>query len=306
MTTDPIHDIRKVVGSTALLSPRLVHKRTPSEVLVGDYRRRGDEARFTLAIPPTHRIVPVGAQTPSPILLLEAARQAGIAATHLLLGVPSEWTFVPKAMAFSWLTEPTHFPDYGPLELCAVLWVEDIVPKNGRICELAVCTSLSQDGSTLATATGRLTCMSAKIRRLLRRRAHLASSWNTRTDTDFLLNVRTEANSMSADIGWDYRDRFQFDHDADHVPGMHLFAAAYEAHRRLTKDATPQHYEIYFTQFAELDGPVHIHAEHSPGINPITRATITQFGHNLAKVSFRPFAVNTTSKPGQRRDETIS
>lgn len=143
MTTDPIHDIRKVGGSTALLSPRLVHKRTPSEVLVGDYRRRGDEARFTLAIPPTHRIVPVGAQTPSPILLLQAARQAGIAATQLLLDVPSEWTFVPKAMAFSWLTEPTHFPDYGPLVLCAALWVEDIVPKNGRICELAVCTSES-------------------------------------------------------------------------------------------------------------------------------------------------------------------
>jgi len=270
-----------------LLEASIVHKTVPSEVLIGDYDPVDHGARFWVSLPPTHRTVPVGASTPPAVLLLELVRQLGIATAHLALQVPPEWVFIANSIQFSWLNEPMGFPPHGPLLVVADVQTTDLRRRKGVVSRLAMRASIRcAGGSLVAKADGALSCLPRASYRVIRRNARHGSSQHTRTDKAVLNAVERSGNTLSASIGWDWRDRFQFDHDADHLPGMVLAAAVIDAHKEFSGGVEPYQMSVILHQYAELDCQPILTARVDRG-DGRTEAEIAQSGRIVASACLR-------------------
>lgn len=270
----------------SLLHRSLLHKRASAEVLVGSAHRTKDGAAFTIELPPTHSTVPRGSRRVPPVLMLEAARQLGIATAHCVLSAPLGWAFIANAISLHWLTEPVCFPTFGPIELEAHVEAVDVPTRNGRPCGLTAEASLGQEGHTVAHAAGRLTFVPPATYRAIRHRAHLPSSRDTRTDDQPLRNIRQTPGQLTAQVGWDWRDRFYFDHDADHVPGMVIAAAACEAQHLFGDGPTPSTLQMEFTRYAELDLPIDVAARTTGGAGAQVLVAFSQGGDPIGDATF--------------------
>lgn len=237
-----------------LLEAAVVHKTVPSEVLIGDYRATEYGAHLGIILPPTHRTTPVGAAAPPAVLLLEVVRQLGIATAHLLLHVPADWVFIANSIQFAWDEEPVSFPAHGPIELVAEVEATNLERRRGVVSRLTARADIVEPGGLrVASASGALSCIPARAYRAIRRNAHLRSSQHTRTEPMALNAARRDRGILTASIGWDWRDRFQFDHDADHIPGMVLAAAVIEAYKDLGEGEDPRSMSVVLHRYAELD-----------------------------------------------------
>ncbi|MFZ2749519.1 MAG: AfsA-related hotdog domain-containing protein [Propioniciclava sp.] len=262
-----------------LLEASVVHKTVPSEVLIGGYRQTGQGAHFGIILPPTHRTTPVGAAAPPAVLLLEVVRQLGIATAHLLLHVPADWVFIANSIQFAWAEDPVSFPSHGPIELMAEVEVTNIARRRGVVSRLtAHADIIDLEGFSVASASGTLSCIPASAYRAIRRNAHLRSSQHTRTDPAMLDVTRRDHEGLTASIGWDWRDRFQFDHDVDHIPGMVLAAAVVEAYKDLAGGSDPRRMSVLLHRYAELDTQPTLTAQFA-GNGSRVGLTVTQDGN---------------------------
>ena len=272
--------------ASLLLHRSLLHKRASAEVLIGSPRRTDDGAAFTVELPPTHSTVRGGSTKVPPVLMLEAVRQLGIATAHCLLSASLEWAFIANGMSLHWLTEPVCFPTFGPIELEAEVEAADVPIRNGTPAGLPAHASLGQGGHTVAHAEGRLTFVPPRTYRAIRHRAHLSSSRDTRPDPQPLRHVRQAPGQLTAQVGWDWRNRFYFDHDADHVPGMVIAAAACEAQRLLSDGPDPSTLQMEFSRYAELDLPIDVAACTKGGARPPVFVTLSQAGEAIGDATF--------------------
>lgn len=250
-----VEDVRP---DSILLHRSLVHKRASAEVLVGRPRREGSELGFTVELPQAHWTMGIGSDRVPPILILEAVRQLGLATAHYGLSTPQGWRFIAHSMALEWLTTPVRFPQYGPLEMQAIVRPVDVSTRKGQVAGLTAEARLEHEGREVAVASGRMSFLPVNTYRAVRRNARRTTSRGTRTDTDALRDIHVDGRELRAEVGWDWRDRFHFDHDSDHVPGMVLAASACRAQHVLTDGNEPSLIDIEFARYAELDRPVHV------------------------------------------------
>lgn len=287
-TSDPPPTVRdaSALPVSTLLHRSLLHKRASAEVLVGEPRRTDDGVVFVVELPPTHSTVRRGSSRVPTILLLEAVRQLGIATAHCLLQAPLGWAFIANAMSLHWLVDPIAFPSYGPVELDAQVRADGVTTRYGVPCGLTAEARLDQDGCTVAHAAGRLSFVPPTAYRAIRRHAHLPSSRDTRTDPEPLRNVQRTEGRLAAQVGWNWCDRFYFDHDTDHVPGMVLAAAVCQAQHSLSEDREPAGLCMEFDRYAELDTPVDLAAHVTNGSPRSILVTLTQAGDAIGHAEF--------------------
>lgn len=290
-TGEPTHNSHEDVNwppASSLLHRSVLHKRASAEVLVGSARRTESGAAFTVELPPTHSTVLRGSPRVPPVLMLEAVRQLGIATAHYLLSTPLEWAFIANAMSLQWLTDPVSFPAFGPVQLEAHVQAVDITARNGAPSGLTAQASLDQDGDSVAHAAGKLTFVPPATYRAIRHHAHMPSSRGSRTDFQHLTNVQQGPATLTAQVGWDWRDRFYFDHDADHVPGMVIAAAACEAQHLLSDGCEARAVQMEFVQYAELDVPIDVAARNTDGLRSPVFVAFSQCSEPIAEATFAP------------------
>lgn len=271
---------------SSLVHRSLLHKRASAEVLIWAPRRTCDGTTFTVELPPTHRTVRLGSTKIPLVLLLEAVRQLGIAVAHYELSAPLGSAFIANSMSLHWMGDPVSFPAYGPVEFEAQVRAVDIKTRNGAVSGLTAEARLDHDGRPVACAAGGLSFVPQATYRAIRRHAHVSTSRDMRTDAEPLMNVQRHPGWRSAQVGWDWRDRFYFDHDADHLPGIVLVAAACEAQRLLSGEREPAAVTADFSRYAELDVPIDIAARPDDHAAGSIRVTFTQDTELIANAIF--------------------
>ncbi|GHH24865.1 AfsA-related hotdog domain-containing protein [Streptomyces rubradiris] len=269
----------------------LVHRAAVSEVLVTDLVQTGPEDFLAGAqLPIGHAYFSDHVRTPVTydfLLLLEAARQAGVAASHRQLGISRHTTFLVNSWSIRIGDPRVLTPGDRPGELELAGAVTPVTARNGRLRGVSSSVVLSIAGREAArTRIDVGTAKSAdygKLRYLQRR--------STPPLTTDLLDALRSRPADAADVGRHnlanvvlgepihlgdtvsaqveplFENKSLFDHTYDHIPAMVLTEAARQlAHLAgVPTDATVTGCTADFTRFAELDSPLVATARLAPG-----------------------------------------
>ncbi|WP_413790841.1 MULTISPECIES: beta-ketoacyl synthase N-terminal-like domain-containing protein [unclassified Pseudomonas] len=140
-------------GETRRMDKRHVHKSSESNVLLGDMAAIGDTGWYAAELfhDANHPFFYEHAQDHIPgLYLIEAARQFGIACTHVFQGVPREFPFVLDDMRIRFDSFAEHD---APVYLLAQY--TDLMFKNGHLHRSHSHCHIVQNGVVLGTIEGR-------------------------------------------------------------------------------------------------------------------------------------------------------
>ncbi|MFE8938821.1 MULTISPECIES: ScbA/BarX family gamma-butyrolactone biosynthesis protein [unclassified Streptomyces] len=295
----------------------LVHKTQPSEVLVTDAARLGED-RFAVAAlwPHDHLLYqPVAGGAADPTLLVETARQAAAHISHRFYDVPL------RGMPFVLTTFEADIDAPGlphahagalPVLLDAVCTRTTVSP--GRL-GLAMEVTFHIGGLRRGRARLRWEVMGERRYAILRGRRcptppptplppsapalplppHVVGR---RRAADVLLAPPPGAEPDAWRLVLDRGHPVYFDHESDHIPGMVLLEAMRQAAHAATFAASgpagswsPLSLAVSFELFGALDAPVTVHAHRSPDPEASGHAdfhlTATQFDRTLVRARLR-------------------
>ncbi|MGZ3116037.1 ScbA/BarX family gamma-butyrolactone biosynthesis protein [Streptomyces sp. H62] len=260
----------------------LVHRAAVSEVLVTDLVRTGPEDFLAGAqLPIGHPYFSDHVRTPVTydfLLLLEAARQAGVAASHRQLGISLDTTFLVNNWSIR-IEDPLALaPGDRPGELALAGTVTPVTARNGRLRGVSSEVALSIAGRPVARTRidvgtaksadyGKLRFLqrrstpplTTELTDLLRSRPAAAAEVGRTHPANVVLGEPSlQGDSVSAQVEPLFENKSLFDHTYDHVPAMVLTEAARQlAHLSgVPTDATVTGCTADFTRFAELDSPL--------------------------------------------------
>ena len=269
---------------------RLVHRDAVAEVLLTQVAPVGND-RFTICAqwPRGHRVFrPDEFGRADPMLLLETVRQAGLAVSHLGFGVPLDWRSLMLDVGFELLTDEPA----SRTEVVATLHCTDIRRRGTRLGSMTVRLTLGTDDRAFATGSGTVRWLPGSVYRALRARS-MPQPGPGRADVFAVpTRDRAAADSLLAAPGGDPLVRVvvvplghpvYFDHPLDHVPGMVLVDAAWQAVRDLLPGARLQGCRMSLPAFTEL-GPV-VQVRLQPASTEV-RFRITQDDRPTATGSF--------------------
>ncbi|WP_223736049.1 AfsA-related hotdog domain-containing protein [Streptomyces purpurogeneiscleroticus] len=260
----------------------LVHRAAVSEVLVTDLMRTGPEAFLAGAqLPNEHAYFSDHERTPATydfLLLLEAARQAGTAASHRQLSLPLDTTFLVSNWTVRLEDPQALMPGDRPGELELAGTVTPLTARNGRLRGVTSAAILGIAGRVVArtridVGTARNTDynklrflqrrstppLTADLLGLERSRPADASGVGRRNPANVVLGEPLHlGNAVAAQVDPLFENRSLFDHTYDHLPAMVLTEAARQlAHLAgVPTDATVTGCTADFLRFAELDSPL--------------------------------------------------
>ncbi|MFF4406535.1 AfsA-related hotdog domain-containing protein [Streptomyces sp. NPDC001404] len=267
---------------TRTVERALVHRASVAEVLVTDLLSTGGGSFSAGAQLPLghgyfsdHRRTPV---TYDFLLLLEAARQAGIAASHRCLDVPPDTAFLVNSWSIRIDDPETLVPGGRPGELYLSGAVHPLEGRNGRLRGVGSHVSLRMSGRTVGRARIDVGTVRgadyAKLRFLQRRsdppltedlrmagrgpRADAAAVGRRNPANVVLGAPRSTGGTVSAPVEPRFDNSSLFDHSYDHIPANVLSEAARQlAHLAgAPVQAAVTQCVAQFTRFAELDAPL--------------------------------------------------
>ncbi|MGX2995741.1 AfsA-related hotdog domain-containing protein [Streptomyces sp. JNUCC 64] len=261
----------------------LVHRAAVSEVLVTDLVRTGPEEFLAGAqLPLGHAYFSDHARTPVTydfLLLLEAARQAGTAASHHQLGIVRDTVFLVNNWSVRIEDLPALAPGERPAELALAGVVTPVHAAGGRLKAVGSSVELALGGRVVARTRIDVGVAAgadyAKLRYFQRRSAppltsELTGSGRGVPADPASVGRRDPANvvvgepdrladgSVRARVEPLFGNRSLFDHTYDHIPAMVLTEAARQlAHLAgVPTDRAVVGCDAVFTRFTELDLPL--------------------------------------------------
>ncbi|WP_181036065.1 AfsA-related hotdog domain-containing protein [Arthrobacter sp. N199823] len=256
----------------------LVHKKSASQVLLVAAEDLGaGSLGIDVALSPDH---PLAGRLPLDATLLgvEMMRQCAIAFAHRGGGVPLGWAFLMNELTFNWhggkLPEsPGQFTGRVHVRLCASRM------RKGQISDLQLEADYVSGNVILGSGHGDLSVLPPQTFRAIRRNAPAMTGEDTGALGVVLAGVNQMPGVLNAQLVWNFRDRFIFDHVSDHLSGMLFARAALQSHL-LVSGSQALEFSLRCENFAEYDDAVHISSS-SDG-SGATLTTITQSGRNIA------------------------
>jgi hypothetical protein len=248
------------VSFDACVDRRLVHRRAVGEVFLTSIVPSGPERwQCGVQISRGHRRMPHdGGPLPVP-LVIEASRQAGMAISHVGLGVGLDQQYLLDEIGVRFPDGHPTVPRDAPFEAELDVTVASVRYRREKVCGLTFAGSWTVGGRVVVNATASMRCLSPGNYRALRRNAPL---------TEPPAEVPAAPLSTGSDgqlvVGWTPHDPLLFDHPVDHVPGMALVDAM------LSTAPYPDALTVQFHQFAELNQPVNAHIATTPRAKTFT------------------------------------
>lgn len=278
----------------------LVHRASLSEVFLTDLRHEDDGFLATAQLPRSHAYWGDHMLAPAsydPVLLIEVARQAVMAGSHLFYGAPMDSKFIlsQQTLALSWPGRLTIGPEPAVLLLRAT--VTDRRGREGQSTALDYSLRLyavpaDEDGGSATAEVGSaevgLCFMTpdsyASLR--LRSRQGLAPFSSARIpvaqpafpaapdmvgrrlpDNVVLCEPRPDATGTAATLHIAASHPSLFDHPQEHVPGMVLIEGARQLALHTVREQLglcPGRLRVLgvraaYRRFGELDAPVSLH-----------------------------------------------
>ena len=224
----------------------LVHRNAIAEVLLTDIAQL-DETSFEVAAQwsRSHRVYrpdPDGRH--DPMVLLETVRQTGLALSHYGFGVPYEHKAVMHDVGFRIWPEREPRAVHSATNVAITVECEDVVLRGDQLRSMTVLLAMSADGVQFATGSGTLSWLPERTFYALRTRnggPTLPASMPAGVPpalTPVASRFRGTADALVVAEGR-LRDRRRmlvpldhpvyFDHPLDHVPGMLLIDAVWQA-----------------------------------------------------------------------------
>lgn len=257
---------------TTTVPKELVHRAAVAEVMLTDWRRVGD-TRFALTAQWSrgHSFYrPVDGHH-DPLLAAETIRQAATLLAHAEFGVPRDYRFLLKELAFA--IEPDRLAVGGaPASLDIDITCTTVKRRGERVAGLDYVAVLRRDGRPAATGSLSAAFLAPAVYRRLRKEHSSAAdqaplppacpvlpeSVGRTSPADVVLSPTDEANRWQ--LRTDTRHPILFDHPVDHVPGMTLIEAARQAATSVLGRScqAPTSVAGTFLQFVELDAPCEI------------------------------------------------
>jgi hypothetical protein len=221
----------------------LVHRDAIAEVLLTDIRRL-DRTSFEVAAqwPRSHRVYrpdPDGRH--DPMMLLETVRQTGLALSHYGFGVPFEYKAVMQDIGFRIWPEREPRAVHAATDVAITVHCEDLALRGNQLRSMTVVLAMSADGVHFATGTGSLSWLPEHTFQALRARtagrpAMPVTMPPALTPVASRFRAAADALIVAEDRMIDHRrilvpvdHPVYFDHPLDHVPGMLLIDAAWQA-----------------------------------------------------------------------------
>jgi 2-oxo-3-(phosphooxy)propyl 3-oxoalkanoate synthase len=225
------------------LDRALVHRDAIAEVLLTDIVQL-DETSFEVAAQwsRSHRVYrPDHDGRHDPMLLLETVRQTGLALSHHGFGVPFDFKSVMHDVGFRVWPEAEPRAVQAATNVTIRVECENVVLRGDQLRSMTVVLAMSVDGVHFATGSGSLSWLPDRTFGALRARnggrlpangaapataSPLASKY--RTDADALIAAEDplpDRRRVLVPLG----HPVYFDHPLDHVPGMVLIDAAWQA-----------------------------------------------------------------------------
>ncbi|QGV82284.1 ScbA/BarX family gamma-butyrolactone biosynthesis protein [Streptomyces ficellus] len=272
--TTPCPPAHRFPTLTTTVPMEFVHRAAVAEVMLTDWRRRGDtHFEVTAQWPRGHSFYsPIGAHH-DPLLAAETIRQAGSLLAHTEFGVPLGHQFLMWDLQYA--VEPEHLLIGGtPASLDIDVVCSDVKRRGGSLTGLRYSAVIRREGHVAATGTASYTCVPPAVYRRLRTGRGLQDgrpriplgppvpprSVGRVSPRDVVLSPTGEPGRWQ--LRTDDRHHVLFDHPVDHVPGMALIESARQAAAVVLGDSAllPMAITSHFTRYAELNAPCLVEA----------------------------------------------
>ncbi|HEX2903255.1 MAG TPA: ScbA/BarX family gamma-butyrolactone biosynthesis protein [Jatrophihabitans sp.] len=220
---------------------RLVHRDALAEVLLTDLVRRG-ESSFEVAAqwPRSHRVYrPDADGRHDPMLILETVRQTGLALSHFGFGVDRDQYSIMRDIGFTLTPDCEPRTELAATNIAISVECVDIRMLSGSLRTMTVILDFRHGEKRFATGTGTLTWMSPATFRALRERHRTQlpdgpvtvavpspSRWRSAADS---LIAAPDPAFPRRRLLVPLDHPVYFDHPLDHVPGLLLIDAAWQA-----------------------------------------------------------------------------
>jgi 2-oxo-3-(phosphooxy)propyl 3-oxoalkanoate synthase len=228
----------------------LVHRNAIAEVLLTDIVQL-DETSFEVAAQwsRSHRVYrPDADGRHDPMLLLETVRQTGLALSHFGFGVPYGFKSVMHDVGFRVWPEDEPRAVHAATNVTLTVECENVVLRGDQLRSMTVVLAMSAEGRHFATGRGTLSWLTERTFGQLRARnggrsaadpaeqplvpmsppAVIPMPCRYRDPTDALL-VAGDRQPGRRRMLVPQDHPVYFDHPLDHVPGMLLIDAAWQA-----------------------------------------------------------------------------
>lgn len=258
--------------STPGIPQEYAHLKNSDRVFITSWKCCGSGVFSLTAQWPASR----GGQQFDPRVLTQTFRQTGLVLAHAEYGVPLSHQMLLHDFNYT-INPDFRLPDNCPTALDIDVTVSQ-TRRSGRFASaLDMRVHIHQDGVTVARAESEFAwCSPAAYRRL--RGAHLSIGWGT-WPLPAPVAPELVGRSSATDVvlapsdrprRWQLRndtDNTQlFDHPVDHVPGLALLEAAYQAANATVAPAAfdPATITSSYARYVEFDEPCWIEAELLP------------------------------------------
>lgn len=313
----------------------LVHRAAVCEVFLTDAVQIGDGAFAVAAqLPRVHSYYSDAERMPAsydPLLLLEAARQAGIYVSHIFFDVPESYKYILNNSAI-------HVEDPGTLAVSAkpghatlTLDVVDTKTRDGQVVGYALQVIVDLDGRRTAEISIAMQWMPSEAWDRLRHRGRTAldlgsydpasveahhmqasarptpATVGRRAASNVVLSgVTTHDDGIDAAVVVDLGHPALFDHPLDHIPGMLIFEAlrqssilaAHEAHGLAATRLAMSRCEAQFLRFGEFELPTSCRSrvtEATPGSSTWVTTEVQQGAAVIARGHIELTVVRSSS-----------
>jgi 2-oxo-3-(phosphooxy)propyl 3-oxoalkanoate synthase len=220
----------------------LVHRDAIAEVLLTDIVQL-DPTSFEVAAQwsRSHRVYrPDRDGRHDPMLVLETVRQTGLAVSHFGFGVPFDFKSVMHDVGFQTWPEAEPRALHAATNVTIKVQCENVVMRGDQLRSMTVVLAMSADGVHFATGSGTLSWLSERTFQALRARNGDAAPTTMPSMPGAPMPSPHRAAADSLLVAEDpLPDRRRvliplghpvyFDHPLDHVPGMLLLDAAWQA-----------------------------------------------------------------------------
>lgn len=249
----------------------LVHRNAIAEVLLTDIVQL-DRTSFEVAAQwsRSHRVYrPDDDGRHDPMLLVETVRQTGLALSHFGFGVPFDFKSVMHDVGFQTLPDTEPRALHAATNVTIQVQCENVVMRGDQLRSMTVVLAMSADGIHFATGSGSLSWLSERTFQALRSRnggpPPTVAAMSAEPTVPIASPCRAAADSLLvAGDSLPNRRRVQiplshpvyFDHPLDHVPGMLLLDAAWQATAAMHPSGPLRLVECWMTcpAFTELFG----------------------------------------------------
>lgn len=272
-----------------------VHLKHDASVFITGWKQLG-EGEFTLT---ARWPAAVEGRAYDPRVLTQTIRQSGLVIAHGAYDVPL--THHTLLHYFNFTVRPGfHVPNDRPSALDIEIKVSEPTRRGRNVSGLGMDVHVLQDNTTVAVANSEFGWISpAAYRRL--RGEQLSNSWN-----EWRLPAPVAAHTVgrpaASDVvlaatghphRWQLRNDVAnvilFDHPVDHVPGLALMEAGYQAAQAVLSPASfePTGIASSFERYVEFDRPCWVEAERLASDRPghtAVRVTGTQDGRSVFRL----------------------